>query len=154
MQSPIVVGDSITVRAIKAEDIDDLISFGLSDAAFSVSGEITFYERSELQEFIEDSNWELGIALVNSKIVGFLSVHRMSNHWAMLDNFYVSPPERGTGVSRFMYKWLLETTQTWNSSYLTSLVDVEDSTTAKLLIRQSWSPQKRYQWFDLNLRNI
>lgn len=139
------------IRKVQSEDINALQEFGKSNKSFSVSDNIPFYESEEISEFIYDPNWIIGIALDNEEIIGFISIHRMSCHWAMLDNFYIVPSKRGTGLAKNMYNWLLEQIQPWKINYMSCLVDLDDEITTKLLIKQSWKPRKRYRWLDRDI---
>lgn len=146
--------NGITVRSVKNSDLESVLEFGRSDEAFSVSQDIRFYEGHEVSEFIDHPDWAVGIAEIDDEIVGFVSVHRMSGHWAMLDNFYVVPAERGKGVSKLMYAWFMNVIKTWNTNYVTTLVNLDDDKTIKLLKNHSWSPQKQYQLLDLSIEGI
>lgn len=139
------------IRAACREDIEALFTFGNSAEAFSVSDSITFYEKTELAEFIDDPNWVTGVAIIDNELIGFISAHRMSSHWAMLDNFYIAPLNRGSGLAKQMFEWLQQQIKQWQTSYLSCLVDIEDTATIKLLSHKSWTPRKIYQWFDLEL---
>ena len=141
----------IVVRAVRSSDVPELLSFAASVDAFAMSEEIPFYEPREVDEFIDDPDWALGVARKDGHIVGFISVHRMSWHWSVLENFYVTRPERGKGVAAHLYEWLELVTRAWDSRYLSCIVDVDDVPTMEWFNRRNWTTHKSYRWLDHHL---
>lgn len=147
----IIQRDGVEVRAARLQDVEALLRLGQSDPAFAVSEDIQFYEGLEIVEFLSQTDWAIGIASVEGEAAGFTSFHRMSWHWSMIENFYVEPSHRRTGVSGAMYDWLTMVALAWDARYLNCLVDVEDDKTMTWLTRRDWSPRKQYRWLDLSM---
>ena len=78
---------SAIVRLANTGDVDQIFGLGASESAFEISPAIHFYEKTELQEWLNTPRDNvLLVAEESSQIVGFLYAKIMSHHWAMLDN--------------------------------------------------------------------
>lgn len=142
----------IDIRTMRREDIDEVVTAGHSDSAFAVSSTIRFYERAELDEWIDCPTANiLLVADSREAICGFLYCKLMSYHWALLDNFYVFPAFRNTGIGEALMKGLLEQLQERNIPYLTTLSAVDEPAVGRYIQRFGFQATRTYKWNELFL---
>lgn len=140
------------VRAAAAEDVPAILSLGLGDPAFRVSDRIPFYERTELEEWIQEPRDNILLVAVSAgSIAGFLFCKVMSSHWAMLDNFYVQPSFRGRSLAELLLGELRKRLRQRGIAYLTTLTSQEDLVLARYLRRLGFRQAKQYAWHELFL---
>lgn len=143
--------DELTYRAATAADYPKILQLVGDIEAIEVSNEVKFYEQTELLDFIEDSDWVVGIAVdSNDEIFGFSTVHRMSWHWSLLDNFLVRPNKRRLGVGSGLYSWNQLILGLWRTRYITTLVDPKDAVARNFLELRGWKSEKQYLWIDFH----
>lgn len=141
-----------TVRPATLGDVDVIFAIGRSDPAFAVSDAISFYERSELVEWVGDpSDNILLVAEYESAVVGFLFCKVMSHHWAMLDNFYVRPEHRGKRFGLALFQELLRGLRGRGVVYLSALASPDDPEVANVIRRLGLARTKGYDWYELFL---
>jgi ribosomal protein S18 acetylase RimI-like enzyme len=140
---------SAVVRRARSEDADSIRNLGLGDPAFQVSERIPFYEREELVEWASAPRDNLlFVAEADGCIVGFFFCKVMSQHWAMLDNFYVVPSSRGTGVVDRLRRALTEALQQRGIVYLSTLVAKGDPGLSAKMSRYGFTQSKDYEWME------
>lgn len=140
---------NITARPARKDDLDQIFQLVTGHEAFGVNEEIKFYEPSELLSFIEDPAWAIGVVAGNrGQILGFSSLHRLSWHWSMLDNFFVDPSSRESGFGRALIDWTMASARLWRSRYITALVDPGDERTKAFFTKSGWEFHKNYTWMD------
>jgi GNAT superfamily N-acetyltransferase len=143
---------SVTVRDATSSDVADILRLGHGDHWFEVSGNIRFYEEAELREWIAHPiDNILVVAEVDGSIVGFFFCKVMSWHWAMLDNFYITPNARDGRTSSQLFKALLDRLQTRRIKYLTSLIEVGRPSLRRFLRMNGFHATKDYEWHELFL---
>ncbi len=124
--------DQFLIRHASLQDIDAICSIG-RNVAFKVSGCINFYERAELEAWLSSSTNNVMLVvedIVNDSIVGFCSCVILSNHWAMLDNIFVSVEHRRYGLAKKLLLKLQSELICWGLKYVSTLVRSIDSDTA------------------------
>lgn len=143
---------SVLVRQAVPADVEVVYSLGQGDPAFAVSERISFYERTELTEWIgAPENNILLVAEVEGQVGGFLFCKVMSHHWAMLDNFYVAPPWRGRQCGRELLRGLAERLRKRHTVYLSALVRQEDSWVSRYLEELGFAKSRAYVWHEVFL---
>jgi len=143
--------NQFTYRAATSPDYPKILQLVKNIEAIEVSNEVRFYEPTELLDFIEDSDWIVGVAVDSSdEIVGFSTLHRMSWHWSLLDNFLVHPNKRRLGVGRDLYAWNELILGLWRTRYITTLVDPKDNVARSFLELRGWKSEKQYLWIDFH----
>lgn len=143
--------NQFTYRAATSPDYPKILQLVENIEAIEVSNEVRFYEPTELLDFIEDSDWIVGVAVDSSdEIVGFSTLHRMSWHWSLLDNFLVHPNKRRLGVGRDLYAWNELILGLWRTRYITTLVDPKDNIARRFLELRGWKSEKQYLWIDFH----
>jgi GNAT superfamily N-acetyltransferase len=142
----------VTVRDAIATDIDAIYSLGRSDKNFAVSEQIPFYEKEELQEWVDSPRDNiLCVAESESTVVGFFFCKVMSCHWAILDNFYIAKEHRGDGGGWILLGALFTRLRARNIVYLTTLVEHDRTQLHELTKHYGFQQAKSYDWFELFL---
>jgi len=139
----------LELRQAVLSDVDDLMALGAAHAGFSVSEKIRFYERDELIEWISkpDENILLA-AVVDGRIAGFLFTKIMSWHWAMLDNFYLHPAQRGKQIGQRLLEELFKQLRARKIQYVSTLISTEEPELIAYFRRQNFDAGKSYVWCD------
>lgn len=98
----------IKIRFANKNDINKIFTLGKGTSEFAVSKYIKFYEKSEIKQWIKERrNNIIILAEQNSNIIGFMYCNIMSNHWAMIDNFYILSKFRNKGFKEHSnYIWV------------------------------------------------
>lgn len=135
------------IRDAEFTDIDAILTLG-NDNAFAVSKHISFYERPELYEWIAERNNNIMlVAATSEQIAGFLYCKIMSCHWALLDNFYVHPNQRGHGYGRHLLLELNERLRKRGITYLSCLA-IDDASLSAQLNKLGFCRTKSYAWYE------
>lgn len=144
---------NIVVRRARQGDADAIRRFGLCDPAFQVSERIPFYEREELMEWaINPRDNLLFVAESEGCLTGFFFCKVMSQHWAMLDNFYVAPQSRGTRTVVHLVQALLQALKDRGIAYLSTLVACDDSGLSRWMTQHGFSHSKDYKWMEMFIK--
>jgi ribosomal protein S18 acetylase RimI-like enzyme len=139
----------VTVRFADPAEAEAICQIGTADPSFEVSPLIRFYERSEVEEWARDrQNNLMLVAEAGDQLVGFLFCKIMSQHWAMLDNFYVRPPYRHPSIPVALSEFLTGELERRGISYLTCLVREDHVALARLLEARGFAPTHKYTWFE------
>ena len=139
----------VLVRRARPDDADAIQNLGLADPAFQVSERIPFYEKEELVEWATSPTVNLlFVAESQGRLCGFFFCKVMSQHWAMLDNFYVAPQSRGGQTAFNLRAALLNQLQTKGISYLSILVALDDEELAKQMIHHGFAHSRDYGWME------
>jgi GNAT superfamily N-acetyltransferase len=142
----------VTVRPALETDAAAIYKLGTKDTAFRVSDAIPFYEESELRQWATDrANNVLLVLEHDNKLTGFLFCKIISQHWAMLDNYYIVKEHRGTENASRLIASLLDELKRRGLTYLTCLIREDHKSLARLARRFGFSPRSRYTWFELFL---
>lgn len=147
-----LVETPLKVRFADPADAELICNMGTADRSFLVSPLIRFYEKSEVEEWsVNRANNLMLVAEIGNRLVGFLFCKIMSQHWAMLDNFYISPSYRNRTSSRALADFLEKELRQRGISYLTCLVREDHTALARLLKAKGFVGRDRYTWFELFL---
>lgn len=139
-----------TVRPARTEDATAIRALGLSDSAFRVSERIAFYELEELVEWAESPRDNLlFVADADGELTGFFFCKIMSQHWAMLDNFYVVPTRRSTRTVSKLRDALLDALRDRGIVYLSTLAAREDAALQRTLEHFGFQHSKSYEWLEM-----
>ena len=127
---PIVVCDA------KEADMPAILTFGASDHHWEdcTAGSIFL------------------VAKLHDRIVGFTFCKPLSPSWAMLDSMYVAPEYRKTRAATLLYEELLFRLHALNIKYISTLAEVNDTTTQAVIRRHGFKAQKTYVWYDKTLK--
>jgi GNAT superfamily N-acetyltransferase len=138
------------VRPAAPADAEAIRSLGVSDAAFSVSPQVPFYETEELVSWAQNPRDNiLLVAEVEGGVAGFLFCKIMSTHWALLDNFYVSPRLRKTSASDQLFDRLMDELRARSIEYLSIMVKEGEAALIRTCQRRGFVQQQRYIWLDM-----
>lgn len=141
--------NDLVIRAATLRDVDGIFDLVSGVESFRTSANVPFYETSELRDFIDNADWLVGVIEDMEGIVGFTSMHRMSWHWSLLDNFFVDRGHRGKGIGSELHSWLISMLKIWQSHYLSALVGEDDDPTRAFLASRGWQTAKSYVWMDM-----
>jgi GNAT superfamily N-acetyltransferase len=145
-----MIDPRVVIRPALPEDAEAVRSLGVSDAAFSVSPQVPFYETQELVAWAGNPRDNvLLVSEVDGTVGGFLFCKIMSTHWALLDNFYVSPRLRKTGASDRLFERLMEELRARSIEYLSILVKEGEAALIRTCERRGFVQQQRYMWLDM-----
>ena len=137
------------VREAALADVDMICQFGTADIAFAVSEKIRFYERQEIEEWIATRGDNLLLVVeYDAQIAGFLFCKIMSYHWAMLDNFYVSPKFRGQSLGKMMLYDLELRLKKRRVQYLSTLVEQNATKLSRYIRGHGFTPTTTYCWHE------
>jgi GNAT superfamily N-acetyltransferase len=140
---------TVIVRWAASEDIEPIFAMGSKEPAFRVSSQIRFYERSELEEWATDPEYNILLVLDDEgTLAGFLFCKVMSSHWAYLDNFYVAPPARGHAYGHMLLAALTEILREKQISYFSALVAETDSFLTGYSGKNGLESEKKYVWME------
>ena len=117
-----------------------------------MSPEIPFYERDEVAAWI--SKPEENIFLIGEQdgaIAGFLFCKIMSVHWAMLDNIFVRPSCRRSGVGLSLVTALRRILEEKKIRYISLLTKESNQEAEAAAAKYGFRRQDGYAWWDLLL---
>jgi len=141
--------EKIKIRFANKKDVYPIYRIGISTQEFAVSKRIRFYEKDEIGQWIKDrENNVIVVATMKSKIVGFACYKIMTQYWAMVDNFYVSPLFRKMGIGTRIENFLEKELKKRRIDYITRLVKPENKSSRKFLKERGFKEHNRYIWID------
>ena len=136
------------IRHAAKADVGRIYKFGTATSAFRVSSKIKFYEKTELTEWVKDKKDNIVVICEDGRnIIGFAYCKIMSNHWAMLDNFYVDPKSRKHGAGSKLQEFIESELLKRKIKYLTLLVEPGNKARGYLK-NHGFSEQGKYVWTD------
>ncbi len=140
---------NLVLRPAGEDDIPLILSAGLADSSFQVSERIPFYIESELREWVsKPADNLLYVLLKDEHFGGFFYCKIMSHHWAMLDNFYVVHPLRGSRAFKCLLDGLVNVLRARGISYLTTLIDVNREELTGIAEHAGFAAARNYVWFE------
>jgi hypothetical protein len=138
------------IRHATKDDAQQIFQLGHHDDAFRVSDQVPFYEFDEIVAWIEHPEDNIFLVAIQANVlVGFLFCKVMSIHWAMLDNFYVEPANRGSLASLQLFEELKTILRVRGTKYLSMLVKSGDARTSEVAAHVGFSRQDNYTWLDM-----
>ena len=144
-------GGMIIRRAIP-DDAKAIYDIGINSQAFRVSDEVPFYEFDEIVAWLAAPSDNLFlVAEQHGAIAGFLFCKVMSIHWALLDNFYVTPPVRGSGAGTALLDSLRQILKKREIKYLSALFREQEGDTLSFFQQRGFQRQLTYLWMDVFL---
>lgn len=116
---------------------------------FKVSENILFYEISELKHWINNpkSNLLYGI-FDKDKCLGFCFCKIMSNHWALIDNFYICPESRKNKLGYKLQKFIEKKLKNKNIKYVSRVTRNNNIGMHKFLSKTGYIKSGEYFWFE------
>jgi len=141
-----------TIGNATTADIDEIFRMGTTDPGFAVSQSIRFYEKSELFEWVANSeNNVLLVARHSSELAGFLFCKIMSSHWAMLDNFYISNDHRNGICSSRLFDELKKRLIACGISYLSTLIRKDAVHLSRYARKAGFVAVREFVWHEFFL---
>lgn len=116
---------------------------------FKVSEKISFYEISELRHWINNpnSNFLYGIFEAD-KCLGFCFCKIMSDHWALIDNFYICPENRKNKLGHKLQKFIEEKLKARKIKYVSRVTRSDNAGMHKFLFKTGYNKSGEYLWFE------
>lgn len=145
---------SFLISEAAESDVDEIFSLGMNEPAFKVSEKISFYEHTELIEWVKHPRENILLVArpkSGDDLAGFLFCKVISHHWAMLDNYFVKRQFRGQGCGKLLLVELSSQLRKRGIEYLSTLANVLDVQLLEMLSRFGFKQQKTYSWFDAPL---
>jgi GNAT superfamily N-acetyltransferase len=141
------------IRRLQESDVSEIHSvLETHRHTFDIGNGGRFYEYSELELFVYDPSWIALVAINDTgDLTGFLMCKQMSDHWALLDTFYVLPRYRGLGYGRALSNTLKQTLTEIGVQYLSLLANADSPEVQRRFKFLGFAPQKSYVWMDQTL---
>lgn len=116
---------------------------------FKISEKILFYEISEVEYWIKSpkSNLLYGI-FDKDKCLGFCFCKIISNHWALIDNFYISPEYRKNKLGDKLQKFIEKQLKDRNIKYVSRVTKSNNIGMHKFLSKTGYVKSGEYFWFE------
>lgn len=117
--------------------------------SFKVSNKILFYEQKEIKLWLNKpkDNLLYGI-FYNKKCVGFCFCKIMSNHWALIDNFYIVPEYRKNKLGNKLQKFIEIKLKKRNIKYISRVTKSNNFGMHKFLKKTGYKKAGKYFWFE------
>jgi len=116
---------------------------------FRVNSKVTFYELEEIEEWIKNPKENIFYAAFqNEKLVGFCFCKIMSNHWALIDNFYVKPEFRNKNIGKKIQLFIENKLKKANIKYISRVTRSNNIKMHRFLSRTGYSKRDSYVWYD------
>lgn len=116
---------------------------------FKVSKKILFYEINEIKYWIENPKLNLFYGVFEkNKCLGFCFCKIMSNHWALIDNFYISPEYRGNKLGVKLQKFIEIKLKNKNIKYISRVTRNNNRSMKKFLTKNNYKKTGQYTWFE------
>lgn len=116
---------------------------------FKISSKISFYELSEIKYWIDNprDNLLYGVFEKNN-CIGFCFCKIISNHWALIDNFYISPPYRKNKLGHKLQIFIEAKLKRNKIKYISRVTKANNFGMHKFLTKTGYRKQEKYLWFD------
>lgn len=116
---------------------------------FKVSEKITFYEKKEIEFWVSKPKDNLLYGVFNkNKCVGFCFCKIISNHWALIDNFYINVEYRSKNIGSKLQSYIENKLKRRNISYVSRVTRDNNISMHKFLLKNGYAQQDKYIWFD------
>lgn len=116
---------------------------------FKVSNDILFYELKEIKYWIENPKNNLLYGIFDGdKCCGFCFCKIISNHWALIDNFYISKEYRCKKLGKKLQNHVENILKKRKISYVSRVTKQDNLTMQKFLNKTNYKKQGIYIWFD------
>lgn len=117
---------------------------------FKVSKKIAFYEFKEIQFWINKpkDNLLYGVFDKKNECIGFCFCKILSNHWALIDNFYICKDYRKDKIGTFLQKSIEKELKRRNIKYISRVTRHDNLGMHKFLNKTGYKPVGKYIWFE------
>ena len=116
---------------------------------FKISNEILFYELKEIKHWVNTPKNNLLYGIFDqNKCYGFCFCKIMSNHWAIIDNFYIDPKYRKNNLGSNLQAYIEKKLKQKNIKYISRIVEEKTISTRIFLKKTGYTKRKKYIWFD------
>lgn len=116
---------------------------------FKVSEKIPFYEKKEIKFWVSKPKDNLLYGIFDkNKCVGFCFCKIISNHWALIDNFYIHEGYRSRNIGSKLQLYIENKLRRRKISYISRVTRDNNISMHKFLLKNGYSQQEKYIWFD------
>ena len=120
---------------------------------FQVSKKILFYELKEIKYWVENPKDNLLYGIFDKdECVGFCFSKIISNHWALIDNFYICEEYRFKKIGSLLQKHVETILKKRKIEYISRVTKETNKSMQKFLIKNKYIQQEKYVWFDKFLK--
>lgn len=117
--------------------------------AFKVQEKILFYELKEFKYWINNPKENLLYGVFDGEeCVAFCFCKIISNHWALIDNFYVCEEYRFKNLGSLLQVYIEKKLKSKNISYVSRVTREDNFGIHKFLLKHNYKMHKKYIWFD------
>jgi len=116
---------------------------------FKVSKKILFYEQTEIKEWIKNPKQNLLYGIFTKDVcVGFCFCKIISNHWALIDNFYVCEAYRRYHLGSKLQKYVEKKLRHRGIKYISRVTKKDNIVMQRFLNRTGYKSVGDYVWFE------
>jgi ribosomal protein S18 acetylase RimI-like enzyme len=143
----------INVRKAETRDVAMIHSLGETVSEFSVSNEtVTFWPKDILAQAIGSNDAAILVAEADQEIVGFIIANlNISLRKAIIENIYVRPENRDTGVGSKLLEALLASLSSTPIEYVSTLIPLSADNASRLYVEAGFSKGESFLWLDKSL---
>jgi GNAT superfamily N-acetyltransferase len=116
---------------------------------FKVSKKMLFYELEEIIYWINHPKENLLYGIFDKNIcIGFCFCKIISNHWALIDNFYILPEYRNKNIGTKLQKYIEKILKLKGINYISRVTRSNNYKMHSFLMRNKYKKHHEYIWFD------
>jgi ribosomal protein S18 acetylase RimI-like enzyme len=139
----------IIIRQPKKSELEKVYRLGCSTKEFTVSDEVRYYRRQEIEEFTGNNKDDIFLVAVHkSQIVGSLFAKIISRRWCMLDTVCVKKNYQrrkiGSQLLERLYAILIER----NIHYVQGIVGCDNIKARDSFKRMGFEEGRKFIWFE------
>jgi ribosomal protein S18 acetylase RimI-like enzyme len=142
------------IREAKVGDADAIYSLGRQVPEFVVNGDdtVTFWPKDILENALTSDDTVIFIASDQDKVVGFtIAAYNQGLKKATIENMYVAPDHRQSGVGKLLIERLLSTLASKGCEYVATLVPPNTDAAIRFYQSAGLSKGETFLWMDRSL---
>ncbi len=143
----------INIRKAEGHDVDAIHSLGEKVSEFSVNDEtVTFWPKDVLAQAIESDDMLILVAEIEQQVIGFIIANlNLSLRKAIIENVYVRPDNRGTGIGSKLLDELLASLSSTGIEYICTLIPLDADDASSLYLGAGFSKGVSFLWLDKSM---
>lgn len=116
---------------------------------FKVNDRISFYEIEEIEEWTKKPKDNLLYAVTyENRLIAFCFCKIISNHWALIDNFYVEPLFRNKKIGKKLQDFIELKLKNLKIKYVSRVTRSNNIKMHRFLNKTGYSKRDSYIWYD------